>query len=501
MKLRILHLEDSAVDAGLVADHLRRDGLDAEITLVQSEKEFREGLAEHPDVILTDYNLPTFDGLRALEIARELAPSIPFVYVSGTIGQELAVEALRGGATDYVLKEHISRLPSSVRRAIEEVRQREHAIAQAEALRSSEERLKFALLATEEVVWDWTVGDDSMWVNESLVQHWGHEIAGSRVDRSWWRTQVHPDDRPIVTESFDRALQKVSVWSSEYRFRNGRGSYRVVFERAFIVRDSEGTPQRVVGAMMDMHDRRTLEQELERSQRLHSLGRVAATMAHEFNNVLMGISSFNESIRRQADPATTTYAATEHIRRSIQRGKHVAEQILRFSRPQPPERRPVDLGPWLEKLLPELQGVAGNVRVRAITRVGDHRVLCDPAQLQQVTLNLVLNARDAMSEGGEVEIELQPAASADPPRVDLPELGRFTMLTVRDHGTGIVPEILTQIFEPMFSTKRSGTGLGLAVVQQLMVANGGHVFVESTPGVGTAFHLLLPQVEQEDLEA
>lgn len=247
----------------------------------------------------------------------------------------------------------------------------------------------------------------------------------------------------------------------------------------------------VVIAFTDITHRRKLELKLEQANRLSSLGRMAATIAHEFNNVLMGMSPFVDLLRR--DP-TRLDAALDQISRAIGRGKGITHDILRFTQPAEPHRSAVDMEPWLQNVVADARSLlppACDIQVK----VGDPSIAvdADPNQLHQIITNMLLNARDAMPGGGTITIEV----AREPPTarfafgvVERPE--RFAHLIIRDTGTGMSQETLRLIFEPLFTTKRSGTGLGLAVAHQVVQRHDGEIFAESELGVGTAFHIFLP---------
>jgi two-component system cell cycle sensor histidine kinase/response regulator CckA len=219
---------------------------------------------------------------------------------------------------------------------------------------------------------------------------------------------------------------------------------------------------------------------------------VAATIAHEFNNVLMGIQPFAEVIRRNTAAEEKNHKAADQILGSVTRGKRVTQAILRFTQPAEPAFQTVNLTEWLEQLEPELRAIAGH-RVEISIQNGPRSlaISCDPAQLQQVLTNLVVNARDAMTGGGAITI-----ITADSSNREQFSFGRIpadkVMLAVRDNGSGMLPKIRDSIFEPLFTTKRSGTGLGLAVAKQVVERHGGTIHVDTAPGEGTTFFLLLP---------
>jgi two-component system, cell cycle sensor histidine kinase and response regulator CckA len=256
----------------------------------------------------------------------------------------------------------------------------------------------------------------------------------------------------------------------------------------------EGRAAGVVVAFTDATERRKLEQKLEQANRLSSLGRLAATVAHEFNNVLMGISPFVELIRLRPD---RTPSALDQIAGAITRGKRITEEILRFARPA--ELVPVvfEVEPWLRAVVQEAESLLGtSFRVTLHVHGPALRLSADRSQLHQVLMNLIVNARDAMTPGGTIAISARgepPDASFPFGFVERPE--RFVHLAVSDDGAGMPPETLRHIFEPLFTTKRSGTGLGLAVAHQVVQRHGGEIFAESTAGAGSAFHIFMPAAE------
>lgn len=606
--IRLLLLEDKASDAELMLGELERASLDVTARRVETEDEFRRQLSEWTvDVILADYGLPTFDGEAALRIAREIAAEVPFIFVSGSIGEERAILALQGGATDYILKDRMSRLGTAVIRALDERKQRELRQMALEALQESEERFrslaelagdaiiltegvntivfanehaawmfgleareligrsKMTLLAEhvreehERVMESLRTGDDSAasltkktiglrqgkefplemsvssWrrhgqlffttilrdVSDRVAterrqeaqaarlreaQHlahvgnwdldlatgtmsWSEEVyailgidADVKPSAGRYMETVHPGDRErigAVLESQQRTGSPETIWF-QHRIIRPDGSERTVECRSRIVVDEHKIVNCVIATIQDVTETQALERNLELAKRIGSLGRVAATIAHEFNNVMMGIEPFAEMIRRQAGNDVEIVQAAEQISVSVRRGRRVTEEILRFTQPAEPELRGVDLREWLRDLGPELRALAGSVRVTIKLTDSAVYIACDAAQLQQVVTNLLLNARDASPEGSEITITLA-------------RVGReHVEMTVRDEGTGIPPNSLEHIFEPLFTTKRTGTGLGLSVARQIVTRHGGSIEVTNRATGGAEFRMVLP---------
>lgn len=480
--IRLLMLEDSPFDAELIERTLRRAQLDFSVTVVDDERSFRSMLENSdPDVILSDYHLPTFDGVTALRIARVMAPSTPFIFVSGSIGEERAVEVLREGATDYVLKDRLSRLASAIVRALAERRERLLRQNVENALRASEQRFQYAAAATREVIWDWNLATSRIWFSDALRDHWGYDFSHREADSTWLDQRIHPDDRAAMTECVREALRTRDRFTVEFRLARADDSYSNVLLRGLVVCGPSGEPVRLIGAILDITERLLLESQLEQVRRIESLGRVAATVAHEFNNVLMGILPLAQKLQRsETDPTVARMASV--IADSISRGRRLTEQILRYSKPADPTSSVVVVGEWLDRLLPELRALAGNrVTVNAGITEPSLAVNIDAPQIQQVLSNLIMNAREAMPEGGAIAISAE---------ID----GEIASLIVSDEGVGMAPEVSERMFEPLFTTKRNGTGLGLAVAQQIVARHRGSIQVTSKVGQGTTVRIRLPLI-------
>lgn len=307
---------------------------------------------------------------------------------------------------------------------------------------------------------------------------------------------IHPDDRATATAFLSRQLADPrAVQTVELRARHLDGSWRSL-ELVATNLIKRGHTAAVIINARDITERKLLEAQLVQANRLGGLGRLAATVAHEFNNVLMGMQPFAELMQRpDATPQIISKGAW-HIANSIQRGRRIVLDILRFSQPHVPVIDAVDLGAWWEGFAPEAEAVLGNMIAieSTIPKLGLYAV-ADRSQLGQVIANLVANARDAMSQGGTLTLSangLQRNARFAFGVVPHPE--DFVHITVRDTGCGMPAEVMDRIFEPLFTTRQSGgTGLGLAVAHQVVMQHGGYIFVESEEGRGSAFHIFLPK--------
>jgi two-component system cell cycle sensor histidine kinase/response regulator CckA len=309
---------------------------------------------------------------------------------------------------------------------------------------------------------------------------------------------VHPDDAVAAVDFLARQIADPrAIQTVELRARHQDGTWRS-FEVVATNLVEDGKTSAVVINARDITERKLLEAQLVQANRLGGLGRLAATVAHEFNNVLMGMQPFAELMQREDATPQIISKGAWHIGNSIQRGRRIVLDILRFSQPHVPVTDAVDLGEWWEGFTAEAEAVLGNlIAVESTIATRGVYVVADRSQLDQVIANLVANARDAMPSGGVLTISansLQRNARFAFGVIPHPE--SFVQITVRDTGCGMPPEVKDRIFEPLFTTRQSGgTGLGLAVAHQVATQHGGYLFVESEEGRGSAFHIFLPKAE------
>jgi signal transduction histidine kinase len=233
----------------------------------------------------------------------------------------------------------------------------------------------------------------------------------------------------------------------------------------------------------DVTERNSMQAELDQLQRIESLGRVAASITHEFNNLLHGIGMTAAAMAKRGEAP----ALVESIRRSVERGRTITGDILRYSRRIELSRRRIEVGPWLESVVGDLRNQFGEgFKLQTSFDEGLPALNGDPDQLAQVIANLAINARDAMRDGGTISI-----AARHPEHLPPSQGGDFVAIVVCDDGPGIPPHIRDRIFDPLFTTKPSGNGLGLAIVQQIVARHGGTIDVETELGEGTTFTVVL----------
>lgn len=320
----------------------------------------------------------------------------------------------------------------------------------------------------------------------TLVNRSGAELlarpAGELVGRSFHDT-VHPPSRCSGENCavLDLLRGGAQGWIKATFEKAGGDPFNVELSAAPISREER------VGSVLtfrDVTDREKLEHQLEQSERLSSLGHLAAALAHEFNNVLMGISPFVELIQRSAPDHPAIVRACGTITQSVSRGKGVTQEVLRYTRPAPPNIRPFLVNEWLTDFCSALQlTFPANITLNVLTSAEPLVVLADGEQMEQVVANLITNGRHATAAGGTITVGVETDPTAE-----------WVRLFIADTGHGMDPDTLSRVFEPFFTTKgHGGTGLGMPIAHQLVTRNGGTITVESKVGEGTTFSILLPR--------
>ncbi|HEV8266250.1 MAG TPA: response regulator [Gemmatimonadales bacterium] len=497
MTLRILLAEDNPNDAALIERQLRQGEVVATLRRADSEPAFRAAIAEfEPDLILSDHSMPSFTARDTLRIVRELRSSAPVIIVTGSLDEETAVEYIKQGAADYILKTHLTRLPAAVTSALERRRAREATEAALKALRASEAQFATAFYANPSGMAITTLDGRFVDVNETFLRTLGYareEVIGhNAVELGLWR---HPEDRARMLEAVRTGGHARNL---EVEFRTKAGAIRTLLYSAELV-ELDGTPH-LLALSTDITERRQLEEQLRQSQKMEAIGQLAGGVAHDFNNILTAIHGYADLVAADLPAGDRRAEDVDEIRKAARRAAALTRQLLAFSRKQVLEPRVLDVNGLVENLDKMLQPVLGeNVDLTAHLAPDLHAVRADPNQLEQVILNLAINARDAMPRGGKLTIETA--------NVDLDEEyaarhvavvpGRYVMLAVSDTGTGMDAQTQARIFEPFFTTKEpgKGTGLGLSTVYGIVKQSGGNIWLYSEPGRGTTFKIYLPATD------
>jgi PAS domain S-box-containing protein len=620
--LRILIVEDVPMDAELVEYELGRAQIPFLAHRVDNKEGFLRELDEfRPDLILSDYTLPRFDGMTALALARERRPSVPFVIVTGSVNEETAVGCMKAGATDYLLKSNLARIGPAIAAALERERVHSEKIRAEAALSSSERRFRslvqnssdlvtilapdgtitYASDSAERIVgyspaqlvgtnlldyldqsqkdqvsrllqngksplpgpveftlrredgspvWLEAVGnnlltDDTIrgivltardvserkradlalreseeryrdlfdnasdlvctitpdgsfgYVNHAWIVGTGYDEAA--LAQMNLRDIVHPDYRSYYDEVVGRVLKGERLDHVELVFVPRAGT-PIAVEANLSCTFKDGEPSVVRGICRDITQRKRVEEHLRRAERMQAAGKLAGGVAHEVNNMMTGVLGFSEFLLRSLEADDPRRADVEEIFRAGTRAADVTRQLLAFTRQQVLRPQTLQLNTVvheMEKMLRRSVGEDITLELRLSPEIGEIRA--DRGQLEQVLINLVLNARDAIVSGsGRVTIETGASVwdetyAARHPGVELP-LGQYAMLAVSDTGCGMEPDVRERIFEPFFTTKPmgQGTGLGLSTVYGIVKQSGGYVWVYSEPGEGSVFKVYLP---------
>ncbi len=490
--LRLLHLEDNAADAELIGMRIAEEWPDCKIRLVASREEFLTALdSEEFDLILSDFSLPAFNGLEALNIARRTGSSAPFLFLSGTIGEDNAVEALQHGAVDYLIKDRPARLIPAIRTALEQRREHQlrrraeqHLREQAEVL----DKARDAICVTD------IEGRVTYW-NESANQLFGwtgDEGRGQRLQQLFGLF-----NQALIPDAL-KEVQAQGVWTRELQLTAPNGDLRHIVSRWTLVRDAANQPKSILLINTDVTEEKKLEAQLLRAQRLEGIGTLAGGIAHDLNNVLTPIVMAVNMLRENTADEDTR-RLLEVVEKSAQHGAGLVRQVLAFARGADGER--VELQPKIviKDVVTFLRETLPRSIELEMEMSGDlWMVVTDSTQLSQVLMNLCVNARDAMPKGGKLRIGARNVTVDESVAHSNPgaHAGPHVLLSVSDTGTGIPRELIDRIFDPFFTTKVAGkgTGLGLSTVQGIVRAHGGFLQVESVLGRGTEFNLYFPAV-------
>jgi len=618
--LHVLLIENSTADAELIVHELERAGFKCKPQIIVTRAEFLEQVGRFPfDIVLADYRLPSWTGLDAFSAMRQAGRDVPFILVTGILGEEVAVECIKQGITDYVLKEHLARLPLVVARALEERAHRDARSLMVQALRESEANSLFLFAHNPLPMWVCEAETlQLLLVNDAALQHYGYGlveflqmkasdlhpveevemlltvfqsiVSEAQPARQWHHRRkdgsivevemflhkieysgraaalvvaqditerkraeeernklftlvensrdfiavadlhdnveyinpagrailgiedaeavkgthsmdyLFPEDLPLVYETILPALYGPGHWEGELRLRHRQTGQALPMDFVgFQVKDLRTSEARYVATVSrDITERRTLEKQLRRAQKFEAIGQLAGGIAHDFNNVIGAILGWAELGEEQAASSNATLEGYfKKIHAQCDRVTALVQQLLAFSRRQILEPRNFTLNQTVHDVLNLLDKVIGkDIEIETHLADGLSAVRADPAQIEQVLMNLCINSRDAMPKGGRITIETYNAAfSEEDCRYTLGLMpGRFTALRVSDTGTGMDASIREKIFEPFFTTKGTGkgTGLGLATVYGVVKQHNGFILVESEPGQGSTFRVFLP---------
>jgi PAS domain S-box-containing protein len=358
-------------------------------------------------------------------------------------------------------------------------------------------RYRVASRAASDAIWELDLRTHQVRWSEAFEQIYGGPVPALETSLEWWQEHVHPDDVDRVRRRFAAAVERGNeLAEDELRLRRADGTYARVVVRGFPVDDGPGQPVRMIGALLDVTRRRELEADLLQAQRMEAVGRLAGGVAHDFNNLLMAImaSARLAARRAAADERVAGYVA--EIELAAERAAELTRQLLALGRRQ--TLRPEVIG--LNDVLADSEGLLRRLlgeRVGLLLRPAEDLlpVRADKGQVGQVLMNLCLNGRDAMPSGGRLTVETANVRRGEARPPEIGDDGDWVVLRVRDEGSGMDEETRRRLFEPFFTRKESGTGLGLSSSYGIVKQSGGHIVVETEPGRGSAFSVYLPAID------
>jgi PAS domain S-box-containing protein len=614
-EMRILHLEDNPHDAELVATLVKDEWPDCHITCVASRPAFVAEL--HParyDVILSDFALTSLNGLEALQLARQCAPETPFIFLSGTIGEDRAIEAVRSGAEDYILKDRMKRLITAITRALRESterRRRREAENRIRELADSLNQAREAVIVTdlEGRVTFWNQGAERLsgWTSAEALEKPAETLFGAQATAALstacqaalrlgeWSGELELPDRSgqprlvelrmtlirdeaghprarlalatditerrlserrireqaemlnqareaifitdlenriiywnagaerlygwrsdeVVGKTAERLLDpammapvdaareetiKKGVWFGELRMHTRNREPLIVESRQTLIRDELGRPKARLCINSDITDRKRLEEQFLRAQRMENIGLLAAGIAHDLNNMLAPILLAAPMLRDHVtDPTALGLLAT--VEKSAERGANVVRQILAFAHGATGEHRLLQVKHLLRDIVAVMEGTfPKTIRIESFIPNELWPIKGNPTQVHQVLLNLCVNARDAMPRGGTLRLlaENRTLDATTAATIGSGRPGSFVVLMVDDTGTGIPAEVLKEMWQPFFTTKTAdrGTGLGLSTVRGIVENHNGFIDVQTVVGRGSSFRVFLPAAEE-----
>ncbi len=378
-----------------------------------------------------------------------------------------------------------------------------------EELRQSEARLQISQEAGRIGTWEFNIIKNELICSDMIFSFYDLENVEKVVDFELWKSFVHPDDLDFVENELAKNLQGQDTIDVEHRIISNKKRLKWISMKGRVIRQADGKVERMVGVSIDITERKTAEKNLRQSeeqlrqaQKLESIGRLAGGIAHDFNNMLTAINGYSELTLRKMNADDPLRSFIEEIKKAGERSADLTHQLLAFSRRQMLQPVSLNINQVIADTTVMLQRLIGE-DVSLIEKFNAEigQVEADPGQITQVIINLAVNARDAMPDGGTLTIETENIILDEKYAGLIPNVktGKYILLKVSDNGTGIDDEILENIFEPFYTTKTvgSGTGLGLATVYGIINQSGGHINVRSIVNQGTTFEIYLPEIERE----
>jgi len=506
-KMKVLILEDNPADAMLIEQCLRDSGLSFTAKRVETKKEFLQEIQHNnPDLVLSDYRLPDFNGMDALTCVKKFAPEIPFIILTGVINEETAVDCMKAGASDYIIKDRMVRLPEAVKSALEKasaVNERKSAVM---ALQASEIRYRRLFESAQEGII--LIEAESQKITD-INPFMSKLLSCERqdvLDKELWEVGIF-QNQEAFNQAFDKFQTEGQVYCEGMVLRTKGSEHRNIEMNcnSYLANDHwviQCNVRDVSEKKRAEEDREKMRAQLFQAQKMEAIGTLAGGVAHDFNNLMTAIQVSSDVAMMKSGDGDAIVRELEEIRQAALRASGLIRQLLLFSRKHLMEFTAVNLNEGIDNLLKMLHRLIGeDIEIKTMLSPETQTIRGDAGNIEQVIMNLSLNARDAMPQGGMLTIKTENVTFGADIRQTMPEAraGHFVCLSVSDTGIGMESETLTRIFEPFFTTKESqkGTGLGLSVVYGIVKQHEGWIVVNSIPDEGTMFQIYFPVSEEE----
>jgi PAS domain S-box-containing protein len=510
--MKILVIDDNPDHRELVSAKARKAYPDAEIVEIIRQSMLDAKLKEGaPDLALTDYRLHWNDGLRVLEQIKGMYPETPVIMVTDTGSEEVATDGMKSGLADYILKDHLHRLPIAIRESMEKIRLRQRAESErAELIReqaaraeaeAGERRYRSLAEAIPQIVWTADAEGSFDYYNRRWFEYSGLNESAS-FERDAWKYVLHEEDAEATLTRWRGAVQSGEGYEIECRFRRASdGAYRWHLCRAIPVRNPDGGIAKWFGTCTDIDDQKRSGESLREAQKLESIGLLAGGVAHDFNNLLTGILG-NASLMLEIVPERNELRPLlENVVMASERAADLTRQLLAYSGKGRYFVEPVDLSKLVREIRTLIQSsIPKKVDVRLDLADDLPCAEVDQTQIRQLVMNLVINGAEAIGEDREGTVNVstffQPVDEVYLANIEFAlngiGPGDYIIVRVADDGCGMEESVRQRIFDPFFTTKFTGRGLGLAAALGIVRGHHGAIRIESAPGKGTVFEVLIP---------
>lgn len=473
--LKILMLEDSIEDAEFIQMYLQRGGLKYDVTLVCNRDEFIEAIDRQTfDVILSDHRLPQFNSMEALRIRNNKIIFTPFLLVSGAVSEEYAVSIMKEGASDYILKDRLQRLPNAIIQAIEKQKTEQEKLKAEEELLKSNERYQLACKATADVIWDWNLITNEVIWGDGYETLFGHGLSETETTVYSWINYIHPDDKERVIQGLQETIDSndKTSWEDGYRFKKADGTYATVLDKGVLIRGADSKPNRMVGAMKDI---------TEITKTNNDLKQFSFIISHNLNAPLSNMLSIIANINHQtlddfnANMFDMMRTSTIQLKETI---GHLIEILI--IKDKSLEIADIKLEEIINKTTKTLKDEINKINAQIILKLSDPYTKSNKTYLESIFLNLFSNALKYRSLERPLEITITSESISN----------ERTQIRFSDNGIGIdMKRHKERVFGlyQRFHESIEGKGIGLFLIKSQITALGGTIYIESEVGKGTSF--------------